>query len=267
MNNGVTILIRQLVAYDHDKVMDLLSKKPAENLFIIGDIEAYGYDSDFQRLFGEFKGDQLIAILLDYDHNYIVYSEQAYDMEGFAKIINADEGLTGFSGLREVILPMEKLIKKELKRKSDTYYAKCESLAVKSEQQLMMLRTTVEDIPAHIDLLRSIPEFKGSPNNEEQMKRTIDNKTGRSYAIWDGDDMVSVVSTTAENKQSAMIVGVGTRESYKRKGYASELMIKTCGELLAEGKILCLFYDNPQAGKIYERLGFEKIGMWNMNIY
>lgn len=263
----MTILIRQLVAYDHDKVMDLVGKKPAENLFIIGDIEAYGYDSDFQRLFGEFKEDQLIAILLDYDHNYIVYSEQAYDMEGFAKIINADEQLTGFSGLREIVSPMEHLIKKVPKRKSDTYYAKCESLAVKSEQQFNIVKTTIEDIPAHIDLLRSIPEFKGSPTNAEQMKRAIDNKTGRSFAIWDGDDMVSVVSTTAENKQSAMIIGVGTRQAFKRQGFASELMIKTCEELLAEGKTLCLFYDNPQAGKIYERLGFEKIGMWNMNNY
>lgn len=263
----MVFMIRQLVAYDHDKVMELVGNKPAENLFIIGDIEAFGYDSDFQRLFGQFEGDQLIAILLDYDHNYILYSESAYDRAGFAEIINEDEQLTGFSGLREVILPMERLIKKTPKRKSDTYYAKCEKLAVQSEQQLMMLKTSVADIPAHIDLLCSIPEFKGSPNNEEQMKRTIEQNTGRSYAIWDGNDMVSVVSTTAENKQSAMIIGVGTREAYKRRGYASELMIKTCEELLAEGKIICLFYDNPEAGKIYHRLGFEDIGLWNMNKY
>lgn len=260
-------MIRQLVAYDHDRVMNLVGNKPAENLFIIGDIEAYGYASDIQRVFGQFEMDKLVAVLLDYDHNYIVYSEGPYDMAGFAKIINADEQLTGFSGLREIVQPMEHLINKPVKRKGDTYYAKCEKLEVASEKTYDMRRTTVEDIPAHMELVRSIPEFADSSTSEESMKRTIENNTGRSYAIWSGDEMVSVVSTTAENKQSAMIVGVGTKEEYKRKGYASELMIKTCQELLDEEKIVCLFYDNPEAGKIYQRLGFKEIGFWNMNVY
>lgn len=260
-------MIRQLVDYDHERVMALIGKKPAENLFIIGDIEAYGYASDIQRVFGQFELDELVAVLLDYDHNYIVYSEGPYDMEGFAKIINADEQLTGFSGLREVVQPMEHLIKKPVKSKADTYYAKCEKLEVASDKTYEMRRTTVEDIPVHQELLRSIPEFEGSSTNAEAMKRNIEKGTGRSYGIWDGDKMVSVVSTTAENKQSAMIVGVGTCEQYKRRGYASELMIKVCQELLDEGKIICLFYDNPQAGKIYQRLGFKEIGLWNMNVY
>lgn len=260
-------MIRQLVEYDHDRVMKLVGEKPAENLFIIGDIEAYGYFSDIQEVYGDFDGDELIAVLLNYDHNYILYSEKNYDKEGFAEIINADEQLTGFSGLKEVIEPMESLIKKPLKVKGDTYYAKCEKLEAGSQHNFDMRRTTVEDVPAHLRLLNSIPEFAESSNTEEQMKRNIENKVGRSYAIWNGDDIVSVVSTTAENKQSAMIVGVGTAEGYKRKGYASELMIKTCEELLAENKIICLFYDNPEAGKIYQRLGFKEIGRWNMNRY
>lgn len=260
-------MIRQLVEYDHERVMKLVGEKPAENLFIIGDIEAYGYFSDIQEVYGEFDGDVLIAVLLNYDHNYILYSDRAYDKEGFAEIINADEKLTGFSGLKEIIEPMEHLIKKPVKRKGDTYYAKCEVLEAKSEYEFDMRRTTVEDVPAHLELLKSIPEFADSSNNEEQMKRNIENKVGRSYAIWAEERIVSVVSTTAENKQSAMIVGVGTATEYKRKGYASELMIKVCEELLEEGKIICLFYDNPEAGKIYQRLGFKEIGQWNMNVY
>ncbi|MBZ9687115.1 hypothetical protein G9F72_012350 [Clostridium estertheticum] len=27
---------------------------------------------------------------------------------------------------------------------------------------------------------------------------------------------------------------------------------------------LCLFYDNPSAGKIYKSLGFEEIGFWSL---
>jgi hypothetical protein len=41
-------------------------------------------------------------------------------------------------------------------------------------------------------------------------------------------------------------------------------MSKLCSDLLKEGKIPCLFYNNPSAGKIYERMGFRRIGFWKM---
>lgn len=79
--------------------------------------------------------------------------------------------------------------------------------------------------------------------------------------------MVSMASTTAENTFSAMVVGVATLESYKKKGYATACMVKLCDQLLSEGKELCLFYDNPEAGAIYKRIGFEDIGFWMMYTY
>ncbi|MGP4075489.1 GNAT family N-acetyltransferase [Halobacillus sp. K22] len=66
---------------------------------------------------------------------------------------------------------------------------------------------------------------------------------------------------------SAMVVGVCTHPEHKNQGYASVCMTKLCQELLAEGKMLCLFYDNPEAGSIYKRLGFEDIGKWMMHVF
>ena len=37
-------MIRQLMEEDRKVTLDFVSLKPAENLFIIGDIEAYGFD-------------------------------------------------------------------------------------------------------------------------------------------------------------------------------------------------------------------------------
>ena len=42
-------MIRKLTQNDHEVVMELVGKKPAENLFIIGDIEAYGYESSIKN--------------------------------------------------------------------------------------------------------------------------------------------------------------------------------------------------------------------------
>jgi hypothetical protein len=35
--------------------------------------------------------------------------------------------------------------------------------------------------------------------------------------------------------------------------------------VLDEGKTLCLFYNTPEEGRIYKRLGFKDIGMWTMH--
>ncbi len=63
---------------------------------------------------------------------------------------------------------------------------------------------------------------------------------------------------------SAMIVGVCTDPEYRRRGYTSTIMTKLCYDLQQEGKGACLFYDNPSAGTIYQRLGFVTIGKWSM---
>jgi predicted GNAT family acetyltransferase len=59
-----------------------------------------------------------------------------------------------------------------------------------------------------------------------------------------------------------MVVSVMTHPDYRRGGYATSCVSGLCEVLLSEGKSLCLFYDNPAAGNIYKKLGFEDIEKW-----
>ncbi len=61
-----------------------------------------------------------------------------------------------------------------------------------------------------------------------------------------------------------MIVEVATAKEFRRRGYASAILSRMCEDLLLERKILCLFYENPDAGRIYHRRGFRQIGTWKM---
>ena len=79
--------------------------------------------------------------------------------------------------------------------------------------------------------------------------------------------IVANASTTAENSSSAMVMAVATHEAHKNKGYATACVHNLCQALLDEGKEPCLFYDNPKAGSIYKRIGFEDIGFWMMYHY
>ncbi|GIO21435.1 GNAT family N-acetyltransferase [Oceanobacillus sp. J11TS1] len=263
-------MIRKLTKADHAKVMELVEPKAAENLFIIGDIEAFGYDSDVQEVWGQWKQDNLIAVLLRYRENFIVYSEGDYDVKGFAEIINKYKQRCNLSGLKHLINPLLKYIDKIIRVHKETYYAACEELRypVNPERLEQVEYLKASDYEENIKMLQSIPEFSSSNLTKESREDAEKNKTGRTYFIRDENGtMVASASTTAENSQSAMIVGVGTRPGYERQGYATKCMEKLCTDLLAEGKSLCLFYDNPAAGNIYKRLGFEDIGMWTMIRY
>ena len=263
-------MIRMLTEADRGNILNLVSNKAAENLFIISDIEAFGFHTDFQKLWGQFdQNGKLKAVLLKFEGNYIPYAEGEYDLEGFSNIINEDPDLQGMSGLKELAEPLLPYIKKQPRSSQSLYYAKCVALKeLKDEGQLSHVQLlTIEELEEQIELLKSIPEFDSASITLESKKRVFETKTGRTYICRVDGKLVSTASSTAENRSSAMIVAVATKANYKRRGFATDCMMKLCKELLEEGKELCLFYDNPNAGVIYQRLGFENIGFWNMYRY
>ncbi|CAM5195966.1 hypothetical protein UACE39S_06207 [Ureibacillus acetophenoni] len=113
------ISIRRLLESDRENLMDFIGKKPAENLFIIGDVEAYGFDQDFQKLWGELfnENGELKAVLLKWEGNYIPYAEGEYDVEGFAKIMLDDPTMRELSGLKEIVEPLKQLILQKTKKR------------------------------------------------------------------------------------------------------------------------------------------------------
>jgi predicted GNAT family acetyltransferase len=260
-----------LTKSDHDVCFQFLQTKPAENLFIIGDIEAYGYEQDFQKLWGEFdENGELIAVLLKYQENYIPFASGAFDPKGFAEIMASDPTFLMMSGLKDVTEKIEPHLHKKMKRKRQSHYAKCTKLnpSVTNMEVSNVKQAKPDDADVIVELLMSIPEFSETTTiTVNRKKRALEEGVSRSFFIMEDNKAVSTASTSAENSYSAMVVGVGTLEGYKKKGYATQCMVKLCSELIEEGKELCLFYDNPEAGVIYKRIGFEDIGFWKMYTY
>jgi predicted GNAT family acetyltransferase len=118
------------------------------------------------------------------------------------------------------------------------------------------------------DLLAGIKEFdRGDRDREKSKKQLLSNmQHGSIYCgVLDDGRLVSVASTSAANSRSAMVVGVATQPGCRGRGYASAVVSSVCTASFAEGKeFLCLFYDNPNAGRIYNRIGFREIGEYAM---
>ncbi|MBM6616543.1 GNAT family N-acetyltransferase [Bacillus suaedaesalsae] len=262
-------MIRKLTEKDHELIWSFLSNESSMNLFILGDIEAFGYDKDFQELWGEFDElNQLKAVLLRFHQSWIPYANGVFDVDGFISIIKEHTGddQIMLSGKEEIVRALEERNVLNLGRKQVTYFAECkttENLSSYDDKKLVK-KATIEDVDRIIDIRSSIAEFNLLPSAREILIQSMKSNVGRTYYTEDNSIITASASTTAEYSKAAMIVGVCTRKEYRRRGLASNVMEVLFREVLDEGKTLCLFYDNPEAGSIYKRLGFVDIGKWIM---
>ena len=267
-------MIRKLTELDNEKVMKLVLPQASINLFIIGDIEMYGYEADFQELWGDFDhNDNLRGVLLRYYNDFIVCGLKGYDTEGFVDVIENHENHGVVSGEQEVLKAVEPLLKGNYTN-TTTYFAECRkeilNLVGRDELRAKVQCAKPEDARGIAELVCSIEEFGTVKNIEEQIERIakkIEDQAGRDYFIKEEGRVVSTVATAAENSKSAMLVGVCTAPGYRMKGYTTAIMSNILQDLLAEKESVCLFYDNPKAGSIYKRSGFVDIGMWTMLIH
>ena len=261
----------KLTEKNHQQIMDLVLPQASLNLFIIGDIELYGYDKDFQEIWGQFETDgiTLKAILLRYYHFFIIYGKKDYDANSFAVIINGYEKAEAVSGEQAIIKTLLPFLTHDMTQQ-DTFFAECkkESLTADDNQLKLPIQiATPDDAAAIVTMVRSIAEFnitEAFDDHVTRLAKSILDKAGRTYFVKENGHIISLTSSTAENTQSAMIVGVCTQPAYRHQGYTSTLLSKMLIDLFEEKETVCLFYDNPKAGSIYKRLGFYDIGRWTM---
>lgn len=262
-------MIRKLTEDDQEQLMELLLKEPALNLFILGDIENFGYEQEFMEIWGDIdlSDGRIKAVLLRFYRSYLPYADGPFDVEGFAEIIRKDNNVHMISGSTEVMKAFEGMFK--FKHEQQLYFAELKEMnntvkeAASSREPIK--KATVQEVEAICTLTDSIEEFESSRSgSRNSLHKTLESNTGRTYYIEQEDKVIATASTSAENSMSAMIIGVATHQAHRGQGLATYVMAQLCTDLLQEGKSLCLFYDNPKAGAIYKRIGFQDIGLWTM---
>jgi predicted GNAT family acetyltransferase len=259
-------MIKKLEEKDRSIVLDFLSEEPSINLFAIGDIEIFGFEEDFQDIWGQFNGTHLEGVLLRYNQNFIPYwKKESFNPQEFIKIIKTSSIKNRMiSGKKSIIKYFEDIFNNY--NKKETYFCELKKAENLVEDASEVKTAQVSDKYRIPQFTNTIEEFRDSPDvTPEQFEKKIKTNSGRAYYIEnDKGKIISVAQSTAENSQSAMIVGVATRPGYRRKGLVSKCMSKLCKDYLNEGKTLCLFYDNPEAGNIYKKIGFKEIDKWTM---
>lgn len=270
----IFLMIRKLTREDYDIFMDFVRKEKEWNIFAIGDVISYGFDSPVVEVWGEFdvlKGN-LKAILLRYRRDLIFYSDSNdWDLDSFCNIVLTTKCKV-LSGKKAVIAPFLKRLNVLQKREQIFMKLDCSvdktKLELSFEEAEKVKVITKENVLENLDklelivyLYQSIEEFL-NPATFDQLKQDVMLGRSRVYYIEEDGIVVSSARTGAELADMAMVLSVCTMHEYRSKGYATFCMKRLCSDLISEGKSLCLFCDNPKAANIYRKIGFEQIGTW-----
>lgn len=252
---------------DIPQILTYISGEKEMNLFFEGDIQLYGLESENVKIFA--FNDDWDCLLLKYYDNYIITSNKAhYDAKRVAQFLqqqrveclSAKEDLLKQMSLYYPAMQLRALYLCSLQKEE---FKKIES------GPLQVIKLDSSHAKEIVDLYKQIDEFSQPyiKHEEDKLAQTKENyeKGCAGFGLFENGHLVCTAYTTATTRTGAMIVGVATHPSYRRKGYASLVMNHLCQHCFGLGlSFLCLFYDNPLAGVIYHRLGFRTIGRWGM---
>ena len=74
--------------------------------------------------------------------------------------------------------------------------------------------------------------------------------------------IASCALMNVEGREAGLIGGVFTLQAARGKGYAAACVAALSLDLQRDNKLACLFYENPIAGHVYRRMGYEECGRW-----
>lgn len=256
-----------------DILMDELIKEPEFNLFMIGDLMNHGIHTDFQDYFVRRQADGISSVLLRYYHSLVLYSRDIasdfFEVQEQIRRLTSVPGPWIVSGRHTTLKVLEKPFSRSVKDVLTMHFAVCRHLDEKLElpQLSRVTWTSVDDLPEVIDLLNHIPEFSATHFDLDHYRWALEKGSKKMAHIRDPKTgkVISTACLDAESDQSAMILAVGTHvdPKYRNQGYASACVYFLVQYLQKQGKSACLFYNNPTAGAIYRKLGFQEIGLWD----
>ena len=252
---------------EKEALLSFLRQAPELNLFLIGDIEFYGFEQDFQTVYLSDTA-HYETVILRYLSNLVVFSlTNDYTKADIDAIIERHQ-ITFCNAPLSNATHLHSLIKDRYDYRP-TSMARMTSTAHLDADNGKASLSTVDDIPDVVDAMNLIDEF--SHTRKEPRDKRIAHVTKKytdgfatAFIIRENGKVVAHAEATAQSKLAAMVVGVYTVPGARHQGYASQVVSALCRHLLSHQKVPVLFFDNPQAATIYHRLGFVDFATWVM---
>lgn len=255
-------MIRRLQKADLDSLLALLNAEPQLNLYLLGNVETYGFDADFCEFFGDVEDGRVRAVVNRYMVGWAVYGVAEADWHGLGQIVDSHavqaERLQDNPGGIDSFLPYLQQYEAAVLQEDHLMELKPEEFRPAANPQGFVVRkATLDDLPKLITFFADAGDMTRSPAAVERPLRDR-----RVWIAQQEGEIVAAALTNAETSTLAMIGGVYTTPAWRGHGLSQAVCSGLCKELIEIGRQPVLYWINPAAGHVYTKLGFREIGMW-----
>ncbi len=253
--------IRRLSEQDRQMVLVYLVSEPAHVTFFVADIRDYGFDDPRFLLWGsptpEGREPFEYVFCLFYGCIHVYSKSDSADVDAICRFL--DENKIDFkmiAGKEMLVDPFTKHIAFQNEHRCYLAELRRENFVPHIDERVSVEWATVKDAEEILQLRANMPEFSDLMMPLEQLVDMLVTEKGRVLNIRENGRIVA----SATESCSGRIGYVCTDPAFRGRGYASVLVSQLSEILLAEGTVPNLAYENPAAGSIYRRLGFQEVG-------
>ena len=246
--------------------MDYCLAEPNINLFILGDIKNFGFESPIQDVWYQTRQGKISGVALRHHDNLIIYSQKLnMDFQDVTQLLKIRK-IRIISGKGIVLDRLLPFLQNSYIRREMQF---CELANVENvlKETREVFVATEADAMEIAEAYGQIEEFTGLYASDvsqryEQIINRIRSKEGIHMGFKVNGKIVSHANSAAETTVSGMLGGIMTLPEYRNRGLASKVVSALCKDLGQRGKSACLFHSNPNAGRIFNRLGFQDTNKW-----
>jgi RimJ/RimL family protein N-acetyltransferase len=261
------LLIRPLTEADGGAFGQLCAQDHWRYLTPRLNVEAHGLHGSVVRGWGAFRREdgEMAGVMLRYGNTAIIADANGATADGFAAVIDAEAGIAGVRGTIEVVRAIRRLLRRYASTGiENSVFMRLVGAPRCAPQTLALARRAG---PEDLDLLAELyagawSMYRSRSNVASKLQETRvfvveEPATGRRPRR-----IASCALLNVEGSDAGLIGGVYTLGAVRGRGYAAACTAALSLDLQRDGKYPCLFYENPVAGRVYERLGFEAMGQW-----
>lgn len=268
--------LRELNARDLEDLIKFVSVEPEVNLYILGDLEAYGLGHPVSVAALD-NDSTWAAVVLDLHNNFVVYSRDClcdhkaiaehikhYAVDGIPRHLNARLDIAQALAPHFPEMTLDECKLATCTMLDDSYNQPASSKVTVREMK-------DADYGELIDLYNEIEEstqrILDSDERNQAIRRKIESARNgcETVGIYKSGRLVSAASTSAAYSRGAMLTGVATLPKERGCGYATLAVERLCSDCFNRGMDhICLYYNNPVAARIYKRIGFKDIADFGM---
>ena len=254
------IIIRLCSEKDKGRLTTFLNSEPVFHTFLLADIEQYGFDKDYQKVYVQEKEGVCEAVFLKYYSNFILAGDPAkIDYEKVSSVIGPE--ITTIMGNAEIV---EKVIEK-LKTKfnlicNNLYVHEPESKIVQNELKVANL----DNVDRIHEFLMCFPEFRVMYAEKGMIINRIRNNEGVHLFIEKDGEIIAHGNSAASAEKTCMMGGICVKEEYRHLGYAKTILRALCRYIESIDKIPCIFAKENPEYSIFKELNFKRYGRWGV---